>query len=333
MRTQTKGAEVKRSRWYLVGLVAAAVTVIAGCTSSGGGTSAGGSSPVDAPTTVRVASDANAGALPVWVALDKGFFAKHGIDVKYSDISDVGTLPPQLGKTFDIAYVTPTAAVAATSMGIPVTEVAGGYTATEDNPASWLMVKKGSNITSLSQLKGKTIGALTVAGTLNYATLNMLSTAGVSQSSVKIIAVSPVQQSAQLEAGRVDAVETVEPFHQQILATGGTSIGEPYKSMTFPLSAIWWGANPDWASQHASVVTAFRASLTDAIQFIHSNDSEARAILEKYTKLPTAVIEKYPFPDYDPAVRPDDIPKWISVMKQFANFTGSVDPSKLTFQP
>lgn len=342
-----------RTARYLAGLLAVASLIAAGCSSNsastspassvGGATAPGpNSSSATAPssgassttlTTVRVASDTNAGVLPMWVAMDQGIFKQHGLNVQYTQIDNVGTLPPQLNKTFDIAFVTPTAAIAATSKGIPVTEIAGGYTATTENPASWLMVKKGSNITSLAQLKGKTIGALTIAGTLNYATLNMLNTAGVPANSVKVIAVAPPQQLSQLNAGRVDAVETVEPFHQQMVAAGATSVGEPYQSMKFPLSAIWWGANPTWASQNATVVKEFVASLADAVTFINKNDEAARSILEKYTKLPEAVIKKYPFPDYDPSVRPEDIPKWLEVAKSYGGFNGTVDLSKLTFQP
>ena len=348
--------EMRSSRWWAIGVALMAVTAIAGCgsgTTGAGGANTGGTTPAasgstttpagagssgtstsgGARTTIRVASNSNAGVLPVWVAIEEGIFAKHGLDVQFTKVDNVGTLPPALNKTFDIALVTPAAAIVATSKGIPVTEVAGAYTDTADHPGSWLMVKKGSDIKTLADLKGKTIGTLTIAGTLNYATLNMLKQAGVAPDSVKVIAVNGPEQLAQLNAGRIDAVQTVQPFELQIAAAGGVSLGHPYQSMAQPLSAIWWGANPVWASAHAGVVQQFRESLTDAIAYIKANDTQARSVLEKYTNYPTALIKKYPFPQYDAAVSAPDISKWIDVLKEFAGFKGNVDPGKLVFNP
>jgi NitT/TauT family transport system substrate-binding protein len=321
------------ARWSLIGVVAAAAMVVAGCSSSAPSRTAPSAPGTGAPVTIRIASNTNTGALPVWVAIDEGIFAKHGLDVKFTEVNNVGTLPPQLNKSFDIVFVTSAGAIAATATGIPVTEVAGAYTDTAAQPDSFLMVKKGSDITKLSQLKGKTIGALTIAGTLNYATLNMLNKAGVAPNEVKLITVDGPQQLAQLQSGRVDAVETLVPFSVQIKAAGGTSLGIPFQSMAPSISVIWWGANPTWAAQHADAVKEFRAALTEAIASIKANPSKAHEVGAKYTHLPTALVAQSTDLDYDASVRPQDIPKWISVMKQFADFKGNVDPSEMTFQP
>lgn len=280
--------------------------------------------------TVRIASNSNASCLTTWVAIDQGIFEDHGLDVKYTKVENVGTLPPALGKNFDVVFVTPVQAIAAVAQGIPVTEIAGSSLDTTADPNSYVMVKKGSPIEDLKDLEGKTIGVLTEVGTLHYATLNMLKEAGVDPDSIDIKQVDGPMQLDQLEAGRVDAVETLAPFSQQLEQAGATSLGTPFASLGDEISVIWWAANSDWAKDNPDKAKAFQESLAEAEKFIQNNDAEARKILQKYTGFPADVVKNFPLPDYDASVRPDDIAKWKQVMEDVAGFEGQVDPKELT---
>lgn len=335
-----------KNRAAVVGAIAVAL-VVSACASSTGaskssesqpaGTTAEGSQPgsdsAGDGVTVRVASNSNIGVLPVWVAMDTGIFDKYGISVDYTLVDNVGTLPPAVGKSFDIAFITTSGGIAANAQGIPITEVSGAYDDTVDNPNSFVMVKKDSPIKSLADLKGKTVGVLTLTGTLHYATLKLLDDAGVDPSTVNFINVDGPQQAAQLEAGRVDAVETLAPFSDQINAAGGTSLGVPFQALADTVSVIWWGSTPEWAKANADVIANYRKALDEAITSIKNDDAQARTILQKYTKLPETVISQFTFPDFDTAVRAEDIPIWIDVMKKYAGFKGDVDPASVVFNP
>ena len=314
-----------RFQRQVVALCAALALLLTAACGSGGGS---GDS-----NTVRIASNSNASALTAWVAIDKGIFKKHGINVKYTKVENVGTLPPALGKSFDVVFVTPVQAIAAAAQGIPATEISGSSLDTKKDPNSYLMVKKGSPIKSLKDMAGKTIGVLTEVGTLHYATLNMLKQAGVAPSSIKIKQVDGPTQLDQLNAGRVDAVETLAPFSQQLRQAGATSLGTPFASLGNQISVIWWAADDDWAKKNATKVKAFQASLKEAEQYIKDHDAEARKVLEKYSGFPAAVVKDFPLPDYDASVRPADIGTWLKTMQDVAGFKGKVDVSKLTTTP
>lgn len=310
----------------LVAATCAVVAVLATTACGSSESSDGGKSE-----TLRIASNSNASVLPAWVALDKGIFKKHGLDVKYTKVENVGTLPPALGKSFDVIFVTPVQAIAAAAQGIPVTEIAGSSLDTVKDPNSYLMVKKGSDLKSLKDLKGKTIGVLTEVGTLHYATLNMLQQAGVSLDSVKIAQVDGPSQLDQLKAGRIDAVETLAPFSQQLEQAGATDLGTPFASLGDEISVIWWAANNDWAKENPDKAKAFRESLAEAETYIEEHDAEARVVLGKYSGFPAEVVKNFPLPDYDAEVRPGDIDKWLKVMQKVADFKGTVDVGKLTY--
>lgn len=291
----------------------------------GSGDASGGDSD-----TVRIASNSNASCLTTWVAIEKGIFDKHGLDVDYKKVENVGTLPPALDTNFDVVFVTPVQAIAAVAQGIPMTEIAGSSLDTTADPNSYVMVKKGSPLKDVKDLEGKTIGVLTEVGTLHYATLNMLKDAGVDPDSIDIKQVDGPTQLDQLQAGRVDAVETLAPFSQQLEQAGATSLGTPFESLGDEISVIWWASSSDWAKENPDKVDAFQESLTEAAKFIENNDAEARKILQKYTEFPADVVKNFPLPDYDATVRPDDIVKWQKVMEDVAGFEGDVDPETLT---
>jgi ABC-type nitrate/sulfonate/bicarbonate transport system substrate-binding protein len=312
-------------------LAAAAAALALATTACGSSASGGNSSGGGKVTTLRVASNSNTSALPLWVAVDKNLCKSHGLDIKFSKVENVGTLPPALGKSFDVIFVTPVQAITATAQGIPVTEIAGSSLDTTQNANSYLFVKNGSRITSLKDLAGKRVGVLTEVGTLHYSTLLLLKQAGVDPKSIHIVQVDGPSQADQLAAGRVDAVETVRPFNAAIKAKGGQNIGTPFSSLGDQISVIWWGANRGWAEKNPETVKAYKSCLDDATKYISVHDAEARQVLQKYTTLPADVAKNFELPQYDPSVRAGDIQKWLDAMKELGLFNGNVDVDKLAY--
>jgi ABC-type nitrate/sulfonate/bicarbonate transport system substrate-binding protein len=77
------------------------------------------------------------------------------------------------------------------------------------------------------------------------------------------------------------------------------------------------------------VIEAWVASLEQAKAFIDANPSEARAVLAKYTRLPTPVVEKIPFPTYRFSLRSQDFAVWVTILKDLGQISNSVDESRL----
>jgi NitT/TauT family transport system substrate-binding protein len=324
---------MRRRTKYLAAasIVALAATACGG--SSDGSTGDAKAAASSGPVTVRIASNSNTSALPVWTAVEKNLCDSHQIKLAFTKIENIGTLPPALGKSFDVIFTTPVQAISATSQGIPITQIAGASIETPTNAASYLYVAKGSPITELKQLAGKRIGVLTEVGTLHYSSLYLLKKAGVPLDSIKIVQIDGPTQKDQLAAGRVDAVETVRPFNKGLEAAGGKSIGTPFSSVGETISPIWWGASRSWTEQNADVAKRFQACLADAGAYIKSNDAQAREVLQKYTGLPPAVAQSFELPEYDSSVRPQDTEKWFEAMREVTGFKADVDISKLSIQP
>lgn len=307
----------------LVGLVAA-VTATTALSACGTGASGGGSD------TIRIAHNSNAGVLPARVAEEQGYFEDAGLDVEFTKVENIGTLPPALGKSFDIVLTAPTSVISAKSQGIDMVGAAGATVDVPDNPTSGVVTTKDSGISEWKDLKGKKLGVLTETGTLHTATLYALDKVGLSADDIEIVQVDGPAQADQLKAGRIDAVETLAPFRGQLLANkDNVDIGDPYLEMAPEIGALMWGTSGTWAEQNPAELKDFRAALDRAIDYIKSNEKESRATLKDYTGLPDEVVEKAELPTYVSDLRPQDLEVWLEAMKAVGGFRGQVDLADL----
>lgn len=315
--------------------LALAATVGLGLTACGGSDDDGGSSSASdgGTTTIRVASNSNSTALPFWVAQHEGYFDDQGIEVEYTKIENIATLPPALGSSFDIVLSTPTLAISSTAQGIPVVEVTGSSVESAETPGSFLIAGPNSGVTDVSQLEGKTIGVLNETGTLHTATLYWLKQEGVDLDTLNIVQVDGPAQADQVKSGRIDAVETVPPFSGQIEAVGGKVLGWPYRALADEITPIYWASRKDWADKNDGTIQKFTAALDQAVDFIANNDADARKILQQETGLPEPVVAGLKLQTYDTAVRPEDVELWLKAMQEATDFKGDVNPDDLVHEP
>jgi NitT/TauT family transport system substrate-binding protein len=280
-------------------------------------------------TPLRVAFVPVATWLPAWVAKDKGIFEKNGLDVTLSPIQNLSTLPPTLGKQFDIGASTAPDLLKAAASGLDVVAVAGEAVETASNQNVFLIVKKDSDIKSIKDLKGKVVATPTIGAVINVAFLHWLKANGVEPGSVRAVEVAFPNMGDQLKAGRVDAVQLMNPFAGQLLAAGNVSLGNPLLSVGDPVIFPFWIAQGEWARANPSVIGKFVASLTEAKTFIEKNDAEARAIMAKYTRLPPNVANAISLPAYDFSIKPAQLDVWAKVLRDLGQLSGNVDANRM----
>ncbi|HWN50440.1 MAG TPA: ABC transporter substrate-binding protein [Xanthobacteraceae bacterium] len=267
--------------------------------------------------------------LPAWVAKDKGFFEKNGLDVSLTVTQNLSVLPGTLGRQFDFAPSTPPDLIKAVVGGIDVVAVAGQAIETKDNPSTHLIVRADSMVRSIQDLKGKVIATPALGAIIHVSLLHSLKKNGIDPASIRAVEVPFPNMADQLKAGNVDAVEVLEPFAGQLLAAGNRSLGDPLLSVGDEVLYPFWISQTKWAESHRGVIEAWIASLEQAKEFIDANPREARAVLAKYTRLPAPVVEKIPFPTYRFSLRSRDFGIWVTVLKDLGQITKSVDESRL----
>ena len=290
----------------------------------------GGLAAQDKPLTpVRAAYVPVATWLPAWVALDKGIFARHGLDVTLTPIQNLSLLPGTVGRQFEFAASTPPDLIKAVAGGLDVVASAGEAIELKSNPTTQVIVRKDSGIKSVADLKGKVIAAPTLGAVIHVATLHWLKQNGVDPASIRGVEVPFPNMGDQLKAGNVDAVEALEPFAGALLAAGNISLGDPLLSAGDEVLFPFWISDGAWARANRPVIKAWIDALTEAETDMKQNPGDARAILAKYSHLPPDVVARVPLPTYRFTIKPDELGVWIEVLKDLGQLSVAIDQSKI----
>ena len=171
--------------------------------------------------TFNVGAVNNTGGLVVFVAVDKGIFAKHGIDGKVV----VRNTGPEISKALDAGEIDFGAAnvsniPVALERGLQVRAIVGYVgssfaKATDDNMLG-IVAHPDSGITALAELKGKKVG--TTFGSMNDMYLvEMLRKQGVAEAAVNRINATPAAMVPLFDTGKVDAMAVWEPYLTRML--------------------------------------------------------------------------------------------------------------------
>ena len=281
------------------------------------------------PAKVRVSYVPATTVLPLHVAEAKGYFDRSGLDVSLKEAANISDIPATLGRQFDIALGTATDLIRAGSAGVDVVQMAGNTIDTKSNPFVQLMVRRDAGIKSLADLAGKRVGTPTLGGVIHAAVLYSAKKQNVEQATIQGVEAPSPTLPDQLKAGRIDAVEALEPFATTLKKNGSVSLGDPFAAIGQPLATNFWIANGTWARENPEIVQRYVGALEQAVTFIKSNPQEARRILQGYTNMPPKIAKAVPLPTWDFGIRTQDLSKWVGVLKDVGHFKGDVDPQTL----
>jgi ABC-type nitrate/sulfonate/bicarbonate transport system substrate-binding protein len=175
----------------------------------------------DAGPQFNVGAVNNTGGLVVFVAVDKGFFAKHGIDGKVV----VRNTGPELTKALDAGEIDfgganvsniPVALERGLDVKAIVGYVGGSFAKATDDNMLGIIAHPSSGITSIADLKGKKIGT-TFGSMIDMYLVEVLRKHGMSEAAVSRINSTPAAMVALFDTGKVDAMASWEPYLTRML--------------------------------------------------------------------------------------------------------------------
>ncbi|MFZ6647969.1 ABC transporter substrate-binding protein [Undibacterium sp. TJN25] len=153
--------------------------------------------------------------LPLYVALDQGIFAKHGLDVqKVTAGSGAQGVAAVIGGHADFSLQDPMTAVMANLKGASLLNVA---TIVAGAPV-WMVAPENSPIKSIDDLKDQTIAVALPPSTSTYMLQRLLKDKGLSN--VKLNTVQIGTELSPVSAGRAAAAVLYQPQVDQALASG-----------------------------------------------------------------------------------------------------------------
>jgi NitT/TauT family transport system substrate-binding protein len=271
--------------------------------------------------------------LPALVAKDEGIFDANGLDVTFTKFPTLVTLPPTLGRQFDLVPTTAPDLLNAVAGGLNIAAVAGETVETANNKSYQVLVRPDSGINSPKDLAGKRVAGPGIGSVMHVALLYWVKQDGGDPRAVTGVEAQFPVMSDMLKSGRVDAVEQLEPFVGQMLAAGFKSLGDPLLAVADPVLFPFWIADADWARANRGVLKRFVTSLEAGLQVIKNDDAKARAVLAKYSGLPEAVIARIPLPAYDFRISPAQLEVWRNVMVTQGHPLANLDIARIVITP
>jgi ABC-type nitrate/sulfonate/bicarbonate transport system substrate-binding protein len=291
-------------------------------------------------TPLRVAMFPGGSTLPAHAALEKGIFERNGLRVELTEGTDIPVFLAALSKgQYDIVMSVPTLVLIGAEKGLDLQIISSLQRSSAQRPnAVW--ITRDPAIESLGQLKGKTIAVPSLTGIIIDATVYLLSRTGVARDDVKFVQTPFPTMGDQLAAGRVDAAVASIPFNDAIAARGfrvhedvvvdavrDASAGTVETAMTSV-----WAASRTFGREHAETVSAWRKSLSAAMDLLDGDPSEARQLMQDWLKIPARVLDEAPLPDWDIAITPQELAPYITISKAVGSTHSDPDVNALVWQ-
>jgi NitT/TauT family transport system substrate-binding protein len=236
--------------------------------------------------------------LPLFVALDRGYFEHFGIKVNATE----ATSPNDIITGIAAEQVDFAAALAYPILLPAANQFPGKFrffsssAETSKRFTSSIIVKKDSPINSYNDLRGKKIGVYTGLVQVNFLKA-MLVGMGIDPKEVQIIEISPRLQIQGLVSGQYDALSSTEPTTNiaRLQGIAKVVIENPrvkYIMCPFPSTAA--AVSTKLLKEDPETAQGVIKALNMAIDFINSYPEEAKKVLPKYTPIPkdieTAVL-------------------------------------------
>lgn len=277
-------------RFAAVAVVAA--TTLAACgggDDGGGGGAAGGAAAGDGKfQKVVLGSVSNLMHTAEYVAVEKGFYAENGLDVKLKIFSSGSDLNKALAAG-DIQFGTasPTSVPASRAAGLKTRLVGPAMndatSATYAGPLGIVgRTDKGVKARDAQSLKGKRIGVLTGSTTEEYLRL-YLKKNNLAKGDVKLVNLEVPDHPVSLKQGDVDAVASWEPYVAQAVREQGdkaavVSRGEPLLGYVIGVAAT------DKTIEQRELLKKFVAAIAQADQYLRKNPEEGAKVATNFIK-------------------------------------------------
>jgi NitT/TauT family transport system substrate-binding protein len=282
-----------------------------------------------APTKVAVGYAVSADMIALFVAEQEGMFVRHGLDVTPIPLTLASVGPAGLiSGSLQISMANPTILLNAVSGGLDLVAIAGASRHLKDNENTSLVARAGSGIKTAADLKGKRVGIPGFGSTNDLTFRKWLKNNHVDVGDVTLIEARLPDMKDLLRSKSLDAVAVLEPMRSRITEDAtGYWVADFVTDVRNGLNGAIWIASRDWAADNRGSVEAYRAALSEALDFIKTQPDQARAIEIKYLKVASPTR---PYLAMD--LSAEDLKFFEDIMLEMGALQQPVDVSKLIFR-
>lgn len=286
-------------------LVSVAALVVAGCSSKPSG-----------PAKVRIGTLPTEDTLPLYVALEKGFFKKKNLEVTIRTFPSAQERDAALQAGEIDGFMGDILAAAMLENGktdVSIVSIMLGATPKEGRFA--ILVPKGSPVKGVKQLKNVPV-AVSNNTIAEYVNDELLGQYGVKKNEVKTVEIKKIPIRVELlVAGQIKAAILPDPTAALAAKRGARVVVDDTRGKNLSQTILLF--RKSFVDENPQAVTALLEAQNEGIQEINKNSSSYQALLIQKARIPTIIATTYMVPKY-PAVqvpKEDDVDRVLSWMK------------------
>lgn len=218
---------------------------------------------------------------PLWVASQKGFFERQGLDVELVVIraSDVG-IQALAGGSLEIAGSASDAPIAAIEKGLDLVIVGGIINGLSQS------IMAAKRFKTYADLRGATFGAISLTSGVTFALRQVLKAKGLEYPrDYKLLVIGGTPQTyAALLSGQIDAAALSLPVNYAAEEQGFNEIGRFVDVIPdYQLAAL--STKRSWADKNRPVLVRVMKAMAETMRWMHQNKEATVALLAREMKL------------------------------------------------
>ena len=256
-----------------------------------------GLSPINsaraAEQTTLALPDTTLAFLGYYIAADKGFWAKQGLNVKEIEIRGVGAMNAVISGSVDFSMSSAPSITRAYMHGQKLVALAGMLDQSDDDVVIRKDIADAAHFdpaAPLAQraqiLKGRKMAAPGVAGIPDVVMRAVLAEAGLSSTAITLTPLAPPEFMAAFARKSIDGFVAGPPYPQQaVLAGTGVLVsdagkGEPTKYS--PITPALLTTRAGFCGDHRSICAALVHGFVEATQLIHDDPKQSVAVMKAH---------------------------------------------------
>lgn len=317
---------------------AAATVVLALAACAGGGqdgapaTTAADGDPAAELTAITVGVLPIVDTAPIWLGVEEGIFAEHGLDVELAVAQGgAAVVPAVVAGEYQFGFSNVTSLLLAESRGLPLRLVAPGSFTTGDPDAdiAAVVTQPGSGITSPADLAGRTVAVNTLGNIGESTVRKVVEDAGGDPAAVRFVELGFPDMPAAVAGGRVDAAWVNEPFLTITRDQGAQVVSHTFAEVDPEMLIAAYFTSAEYAASDPGTVEAFTAAMTEASARAAADPAAAREILGTYTEIGDDVIARMVVPRYAGELPEDSVRLLADLALRYGLVEDEIDVSAL----
>lgn len=283
--------------------------------------------------TVKVGTIPIVAVLPLFAALDQGYFQKEGLEIKATPMAGGAVIiPAMIGGSLDVGFSAYDVVITTRARGMDVTIIAASAREIgPPRPYVGIIAAEGSGINSAKDLEGKTF-AVNVLKSLVWVTASeWMAMNGADPKKVNMVEIPFPNQGAALRTKTVDAFTSVDPFMSIELERGGVKvIGAPFAAVDPKLPIAGFTATASWVKNNRELTERFVRALYKGTDYLKERPEKRGEILAKFTGVEPALAAKLRFyPEFDRYIDAKALQKVVDLTVKWGLISERVDINAL----